>query len=184
MYKEVNDPLWKRFEKGEIKADFIRDRRFGMLLGRLGLRGDSRALNESYLEALGSQTQEMEGARETLEALAGKYRMGIVTNGLSKVQRKRFSLTPMARFFSAIVVSEETGFSKPDPAIFEVALSLMGNPPKERVLMIGDSLSADIAGAIAAEIPSCWVDGGRPELEAEPEPDYRIHEIGELLEIV
>jgi YjjG family noncanonical pyrimidine nucleotidase len=184
IYKEVNDPLWKRFERGEIQADFIRDYRFELLLKKLGQVGDSRALNEAYLEALGAQTQEMEGARETVEALEGRYMMGIVTNGLSTVQRKRFSLSPLARFFPVIIVSEETGFTKPDPAIFEAALSKMGSPPKERVLMVGDSLSADIAGAIASGIDSCWVDRERPELEAVPEPDYRIHKIGEVREIL
>jgi 2-haloacid dehalogenase len=177
IYAEVNEPLWKLFERGEIDAEYIRDRRFGFLLERLGLSGDSRALNETYLEALGSQTWEMEGAKELLESLQGGYRLGIITNGLSRVQRKRFSLSRLARFFSAIVVSEETGFSKPDPRIFSAAMAMMGNPPKGKVLFVGDSLSADIAGAIAAGIPCCWFDRGRPELSAEPVPDFRIHEL-------
>jgi 2-haloacid dehalogenase len=184
IYKDINDPLWKRFERGEIKADYIRDRRFALLLARLGLEGDPAALNEAYLGALGSQTWETEGARKTLEALEGRFKMALVTNGLSKVQRKRLSLSPLARFFPVVAISEEVGSAKPEPRIFSWALDRLGARGGERTLVIGDSLSADIAGAIAAGLASCWYDRARRPEAPVPKPDFRIAALEELLPIV
>jgi HAD superfamily hydrolase (TIGR01459 family) len=48
---------------------------------------------------------------------------------------------------------------KPDPAIYEHTLGLMGLD-RRRVLAIGDSLRTDIAGAGAAGIDAVWVLGG------------------------
>lgn len=46
---------------------------------------------------------------------------------------------------------------KPDPAIYGQAMQIIGSP---RVIVVGDSLHTDIAGANAAGLPSVWVTGG------------------------
>lgn len=48
---------------------------------------------------------------------------------------------------------------KPDPAIYDAALQLLGLSPN-RVLAVGDALATDIAGAAAVDLDSCWVLGG------------------------
>ena len=48
---------------------------------------------------------------------------------------------------------------KPDPAVYEPALAMLGLPRSE-VLAVGDALETDIAGAAAAGLASCWVLGG------------------------
>ena len=52
----------------------------------------------------------------------------------------------LERFFDAVVTSQDLGFSKPDPAIFEEALRRIGVPP-EQAVMVGNDLDRDVGGA-------------------------------------
>ena len=63
---------------------------------------------------------------------------------------------------------EVTWIGKPFPAIYEAALTAMGNPPRDRVLCIGDSPEHDIAGAKSAGLASALV---RTGIHAEVEDD-------------
>jgi FMN phosphatase YigB (HAD superfamily) len=83
-----------------------------------------------------------------------------------------------------IVISEEVGAAKPDPAIFDVAFARMGWPDKARVLMVGDSLTSDIAGAAAYGIDACWFNPAGKERPAGVNIRYEIQRLDELLRIV
>ena len=45
---------------------------------------------------------------------------------------------------------------KPDPAVYEPVLELLGNPPRHRVVAIGDTPHTDLAGAQAAGLDALW----------------------------
>ncbi len=49
---------------------------------------------------------------------------------------------------------------KPHPAIYELCLARLGEPPRKRVVAIGDSLGTDIKGANAVGLASALVLGG------------------------
>ena len=61
-------------------------------------------------------------------------------------------LTPLV---DHIVSSAATGYEKPHPEAFRLALELCGNP--EEVWMVGDNPRADVAGAEAVGIPAVLV---------------------------
>jgi 2-haloacid dehalogenase len=64
--------------------------------------------------------------------------------------------------FPAVVTSQDVGAYKPSPLVFQRALALLGLRAEE-VLHVGDSLSADVAGARATGIAAVWVNRrGRP----------------------
>ncbi len=86
-------------------------------------------------------------AEPLLRLLSPRFKLGLVTNGLKEVQRKRFAMTPVERYLSCIVVSDEVGVQKPDPGIFEHALEAAGHTDKSTVIMVGDSLNSDIREA-------------------------------------
>ena len=56
----------------------------------------------------------MDGVMEVLEALAGKYKMFIITNGFIEVQYKKIKLSGLSPFFERIFISEEIGYQKPE----------------------------------------------------------------------
>jgi len=109
-------------------------------------------------------------------------RMGIITNGASDGQRKKLKRFDLERFFEAVFIDQEVGYSKPDPRIFCHALDLMGVSAKN-AWMVGDNLTWDVAGAQAAEIYAIWNDYEKVGLPAfsDIKPDKIITEISELL---
>ena len=81
----------------------------------------------------------------------------LATNGVTRVQKKRLATSELADLCDGIFVSEEAGSQKPQKEYFDFVFDRLGNPPKEKVLMVGDSLSSDIKGAVAYGIPCCWL---------------------------
>jgi putative hydrolase of the HAD superfamily len=97
-----------------------------------------------------------EGVAALLDTLATRYKLGLITNGPSEIQRAKIVQFDLARWFTVIVVSEEFGVAKPDPAIFLYAANTLASDPVDCV-MIGDNPDADIRGAQAAGMRSIWI---------------------------
>jgi len=111
--------------------------------------------------------------------------MALITNGLKSVQEPRLASSGLDRFFSPIVISEDVGVAKPHPVIFERVLDHHPGVKRDQVLMIGDSLSSDIAGAHAAGLDSCWYNpSGTRRTEDEPAPTYTISRLEHILDIL
>jgi HAD superfamily hydrolase (TIGR01549 family) len=86
-----------------------------------------------------------EGAEQTLRTLSSRYRIGVLTNQRAGTEERlaKWGLMP---FISICLSSTEVGLEKPDPAIFQLALSQSGCEPP-RAVMIGDRLDNDIRPA-------------------------------------
>lgn len=97
-----------------------------------------------------------DGVLALLEALKPQYRLAVITNGFTDLQRQKLACSGMAHSFDTTLISGELGTGKPDPRIFDLALSRLGLDAAEAV-MVGDSLRRDIAGARAAGITPIWV---------------------------
>ena len=130
--------------------------RFEQLFEAMGVTLDAGAFSERYLENLGQFADLIDGAEELLQSLYGRIGMVLMTNGLSAVQRSRLAKSALERYFAEVVISEEVESSKPDGRIFDVAFEKMGNPEKEDVLIVGDSLTSDMRGGIDYGIDTCW----------------------------
>jgi putative hydrolase of the HAD superfamily len=83
-----------------------------------------------------------------LELLRKRFRMGVVSNANGTV-RQKLRRIGLADFFETIVDSHEEGIEKPDPRLFEVALSRM-NVRAEDTAYVGDLYFVDVIGARAA----------------------------------
>jgi 2-haloacid dehalogenase len=184
LYREINARVWEEYENGEIDVEQVVIQRFERLFQALGVDLNSQDFNASYLEHLSERDDLLEGAEELILELSGRYTMMLVTNGLAIVQRRRVLRSPLYKHFTGIVISEEVGSTKPDARIFEVALVRLGNPDKRQVLMVGDSLNADIRGANQAGIDACWFN---PNGQGVPEGvaiSYRITSLAQLADIL
>jgi HAD superfamily hydrolase (TIGR01549 family) len=86
-----------------------------------------------------------EGAKEALRKLSSRYRIGVIANQPAGTEERlvKWGLMP---FISICLSSTEVGLEKPDPAIFQLALSQSGCAP-EQAVMIGDRLDKDIRPA-------------------------------------
>ncbi len=111
--------------------------------------GDSmiRKLSFDYIDYLSDFNHLIPGAIDILEYLKNKYTMHIITNGFKEVQKKKLEKSTIFKYFKTITISEEVGYKKPNPIIFNYALK-KANAINSNSLMIGDSYQADILGAI------------------------------------
>lgn len=118
-----------------------------------------------------------------LDRLKGQYRLLLLTNGSPDLQNTKLEITPeLAPYFEQIVISGAFGRGKPDPSIFEHALSLL-ELDKDQALMVGDNLMTDILGASRAGIKSVWINRHDKERN-EVIPDFEITSLEELFSIL
>jgi FMN hydrolase / 5-amino-6-(5-phospho-D-ribitylamino)uracil phosphatase len=124
-----------------------------------------------------------EEAREVIEAVAQVLPIGMITNGPSEIQWPKIRLLELEELFPVIVVSEDVGVWKPDPAIFAIALERCGFAPEEAVY-IGDSVVADVPGAQAAGLRAVWMNRARRPWPGAGTPDAVVHSLHDVLPLV
>ncbi|MBW3620988.1 MAG: YjjG family noncanonical pyrimidine nucleotidase [Actinobacteria bacterium] len=181
-YQRINLGHWRAFERGETTPARIRLERWRDLLELHGHdTGAAAVLADRYVEHLAAGVDLVEGAADLLLELAATHRLAYITNGFSSVQRPRLAASGLAAHTDVVVVSDEVGVSKPHPEIFDVAFERMGSPAKDDVLLIGDSLTSDIAGGAGYGIDTCWFNPFGLELEHGIEPTYEIRTLAELV---
>jgi YjjG family noncanonical pyrimidine nucleotidase len=183
-YAAISAELWRRFENGEMPLKQLRVLRFERLFTELGIDLEPELFNDHFMEALGRQTQLLDGAEEVVRNLSERFRLLLATNGIAVVQRARFSRSSIRRYFEEVVISDEIGVAKPQPEYMDEAFSRMGKPPKSEVLMIGDSLSSDIAAGVNYGIDTCWFNPHRLPLDGSPQPTFTIEDLSEINAIV
>ena len=184
VYRRINAALWKDYEAGAIGQAELQIERFVRLVGELDGPADPTRLSRDYLGHLARQTDLLEGARELLDRVSGRFQLALITNGIPEVQRPRLESSGFDRLFPVVVISGEEGVAKPAPEIFDVALRRMGGPPREEILLIGDSLTSDIRGGVDYGLDTCWFNPAGRELGDGPEPRYEIRRLDELHKIV
>lgn len=182
IYREINAGMWAAFERGDISQPELQLERFRLTMEALDLRADIPAFAERYLFNLGHTTDLIDGALEVVPQLAEGHKLFLITNGIPQVQHTRLSLSPIRHYFEGIVISGEVGYAKPDPRIFVAAFESMGNPSKNEVLIIGDSLSADIRGGHAHGIDTCWYNPNGRSSDLGIPITYEISSLYEMLE--
>ena len=183
QYRIINDSFFKKFESGEISLDQLRTGRFALLFHNLGLDFDAEIFSGIYLGYLATGSRLLPNVESVVRMLSKRVDLVILTNGISAVQRRRFDRSPIRRYFEDIVISEEEGFPKPSREIFEITFKRMGYPPKEQVLIVGDSLTSDITGGNNYGIDTCWI---TPDAESmnKSSATYTICQIAELLPVL
>jgi putative hydrolase of the HAD superfamily len=149
IYSEVNDRLWELYRQGVMNKKVLSIQRFEETFEKNGtpLNIGGEVVNSAYLAEMPLQTRLVEGARQVLDYLHGRYEVAIITNGFKEVQYDKIIRSELSKYFRKIFISEEIGAQKPGRQIFEYAIKSM-NAPKKSSLMIGDSWEVDIIGAM------------------------------------
>ena len=160
VYSRVNHAQWLRLERGETTQARLRVDRFTDFLRETGLEGDAQALCDCYVQLLGRQRYLLPGAEAFCREVSGRMPIYLITNGISQIQRSRFGDCAITPYLSGMVISEEVGQAKPHPAMLYRALEMAGCAPEEAIVM-GDSVTADIAAANAAGVESILFTEGK-----------------------
>ena len=156
VYHEGNRKCWEMYEKGEMTLEKLENERFHIFLKAIGSNEDPDLVGSAYSRYLGEAGIMIDGAIDLLERLEKEYHLCLITNGIANIQRERIRRTDTARFFRKIFISQEIGYAKPDKRFFDYVLTSLGTD-KESCIVIGDSLTSDIQGALNAGIESVYI---------------------------
>jgi 2-haloacid dehalogenase len=180
-YRSLNQALWKEVELGRLSPNDVKTLRFEQLFATLEIDGDAAQVGEMYVRGLGEHGELYSGALDMLRAVGEFAELGLITNGIGSVQRTRIARLGLDSHFAEVAVSGELGVSKPDPRIFDHLLSSLNHPDTDTTIIVGDSLSSDIAGGHNAGIATCWFN--RFSAESGPiEPTMEVTTLAQIAE--
>jgi HAD superfamily hydrolase (TIGR01549 family) len=165
----ILEDLHREVLAGRRTIDEAREERFRRLLAGAGVPGAATVARETaarYRDRYVAERRAVEGAAALLAAVRTRAVVGIVTNNIRDEQIEKLRACGLEAHVDVLMASEEVGISKPDPAIFRIALERLACDPAEAV-MVGDSWAADVAGARAAGIAPIWFN---PAGDPPPEP--------------
>lgn len=186
-YWNANVELWTQYSRGEIDRDYLMVERFRRPLacgcGFDTSRENCLRVSDVFLDLCSCKPGINDGARELLDYLQSRYRLHLCSNGFHEVQFKKLQASDTERYFTTVVLSEDAGVNKPNPAFFEYALRVSG-AERNTTVMIGDNFNTDILGARSAGIDQIyfnrWDWSQREQPDACPEVDSLTDIIGLL----
>ena len=150
VYKPINFDYWRLYREEKISKEKLRYGRLKDTFDKLNYTISDDLINiisVDYISYLPNYNYLFEGTLELLEYLKDNYHLHIITNGFEEVQDLKLEKSGIKKYFNQIITSESVGVKKPNPKVFEYAL-LKANAMKENSIMIGDSLEADVYGAL------------------------------------
>ncbi len=180
VYTEYNHQLWRDYHNGVISKEQLRASRFKVTFEHFGVDEVlvPHQFEVDYVNICPTKTNLFGGAHEVLTELKKQYQLHIITNGFLESQTMKMERTNIRQYFNEIFVSEVIGLYKPDIALFNHALEVVKENANE-VLMIGDSLEADVLGAKNAGIDQVYFN------PFSNNHDYELtHEISHLKELL
>lgn len=152
------------------------------MFSHFGIEKDGVYLAEHYQFYLAKQGQVFSGAMELLDSLIDSgYELYAATNGITTIQTGRLAQSGLAPYFNQVFISEQLQTQKPDALFYEKIGQQIAGFSKEKTLMIGDSLTADIQGGNNAGIDTVWYNPQHLENTTQLHPTYEVHSYKDLL---
>ncbi|MFV8346712.1 YjjG family noncanonical pyrimidine nucleotidase [Flavobacterium sp. ZB4P13] len=178
-YVPINQECWKLYQYDKITHAELRYNRLKYSFDALDYSISDEeidAIANDYIRFLPENNHLFDGTIEVLDYLNQKYNLHIITNGFAAVQYKKINNSNIGSYFQTITNSEMAGVKKPNPIIFDYALDL-AKTKKENSIMIGDSLDADVQGALDSGLDAIFFNESKIQVE------QHIKQINHLLEL-
>lgn len=183
VYYEINETLWEHYRDGKLTKEILMVKRFQDAFDKFNINSSPfvESLAEDYIIESPKKTMLYPNTIETLTYLnKKKYRLILLTNGFLEVQEVKIKESEIEPFFEQMITSEEAGFQKPDPKIFDYALRKIG-AIKSECIMIGDDPYNDIYGARNFGIDTVYAN--LEKITHQDTPTFEINNLIELKEI-
>lgn len=207
VFTKINNALWHQIETGELTREQLMKIRFDRIFEALGIAFDGVTFEAYFRQYLFDSAIHVEGAVELLQYLSDKYVVCAASNGPYGQQIHRLEAGGLAPYLTYSFISEQVGAEKPSRQFFDVCMKMLRdrdvNEEKEtlaavsqvadcdlsqlcpeEVMMIGDSLTADMSGGIAYGMKTCWYDRDGKGLPQGMEVDHVVRSLGEIQDIL
>ncbi|HKM35026.1 MAG TPA: YjjG family noncanonical pyrimidine nucleotidase [Lachnospiraceae bacterium] len=184
-YAQINDGWWKRLELLQVTKAELLVGRFVDLFTEYHIGCvDVELFRQHYEQYLGHIFAYIENSIDICRMFAGKCRQFVVTNGATHTQMNKLKRSGFIDIMEDIFISEQIGAPKPQRAFFDRVLETIPNVCKDRILIVGDSLSSDMRGGYLAGIDTCWYNPDNEINTTEVEIMYSIRKLNEVVRIV
>ncbi len=179
-FKIINDSLWLKIEKGELTKAQLHAVRWNMIFQKLGFDFDGPAFEERFRFFLNQSCVKVDGADSALQYLSGRYTVCVASNGPEGQQVNRLKSAGMLPFINKVFTSEKIGYPKPSKEFFDACFSQLPGVSPEDCVMIGDSLTADIAGGAKYGMKTLWFNFAKEALSGETVPNYTVDSLDDI----
>lgn len=184
-YAAINDGYWKKLERGEITKQQVLLGRFRDFFAELGIDPAlAEAFNARYQVALGDTIVYRDDSLQIVKALHGRMKQYVVSNGTVIAQTKKLERSHLGEWMDGIFLSEELGAEKPSPRFFEQVFAALPGIRREEMLIVGDSLTSDMQGGLAAGIPTCWYNPQSLPRPADMAIAFEIQDLQQIYELL
>ncbi len=185
VFSVCNQKLWEDIEKNKLTREELYKIRWKIIFGELGVVGpDPVEFDAVFRKNLDESAAPIAGAYALLEYLSGKYLLCIASNAAYQRQVNRLEKANMLSYIRHIFSSEKIGHPKPEKAFFAACLSKLDGILPQETVVIGDSLTADIAGGKNSGMKTIWYNHNREASRADICPDYTVDALTEILDIL
>jgi len=126
------------------------------------------------------------GVKSTLEALAPDFKIGLISNtGVTpgSIISEVLERYEILQYFDETIYSDETGYFKPHPKMFEIPLEKFNCKP-QNAIHVGDMLETDVRGAKEYNMLAVWFNDSNKPKSYDTVPDYEIRCFSEIIEII
>lgn len=174
-FESINAECWRMLERGELTRDQLSRRRFDIFFEKIGIKADPLEANARFRAGLADSAVLIPGALELCRGLHEMCGLYLISNGFVDTQKKRISAAGLDRYFHGVFTSQGVGYTKPDPLFFRAVFDSIGHEKESETVVLGDSLTSDMAGGHAYGLDTCWFDP-----KGLPKPDTCTYSITSL----
>ncbi|MFL0250683.1 YjjG family noncanonical pyrimidine nucleotidase [Clostridium neuense] len=194
-FSSICDKLWHEFKLDEPLNRYVQINyhdlyykysveRFKDLKELLDINISAQLLSEKYLNSFSECGFLVKGAENVCKQLSLQYKIFVVTNGLSHVQKSRIGNSKIKSYITDILISEDAGCAKPGKEFFDYSIKSLGTSNLSEMLIVGDSIITDIFGGNEYGIDTCLFNSKRKINKLKIQPKFEIRELNELLGIL
>ena len=158
VFHKVNNYYWGELEKGHIKKQDIFNNRWKKIFELLEISIDGVEFEQKFIQKIAESSILVPGALTLVQELAKQYYVCIASNSQYEQQQRRLGAAGILPYVQQLFVSDRIGYAKPQQEFFKVCKRNlpMDTIQPQQILMIGDSLEADIIGAKSVGFQTCW----------------------------
>ena len=179
-FREINESLWKRIEKGTLTREELLKTRWQIIFDKLGIKKSGIEFEQVFIRYLTQSHSQVEGAAELVKYLSRKYMICATSNAPHEQQLIRLEKAGMLQYITHVFTSEQIGYSKPGKEFFDACFAQLKNTNKDEVLLIGDSITADIDGGVSYGLKTCWFNHDKVAVPPDLKADHVFNSLEEI----
>lgn len=150
VFTRLNNAIWQRLERKELTFEELQHERWQQVFDALQINFDGYTFEQYFVDYIYESAILIAGAQELLAYLDSKYIICAASNGPYEQQKHRLAKANVLKYFDYLFISEKLQAVKPTQAFFAKSMQLLNAERKvpilpEEILVIGDSLSSDMA---------------------------------------